>query len=86
MAFRVAQSGFIWAGMACYGVSVLVWLVVLSRVEVSFAYPMVSVGYIFALVFGWWLFDENITPLRLLGVAVIIMGVYLVSRTGGDAA
>ncbi len=83
---KVLTAPYIWAGMTCYSVSVLVWLVVLSRVEVGFAYPMVSLGYILTLIFGWWLLNENVTPLRLVGVALIILGVYLISRTGQQAA
>ncbi len=83
---KLALAPFIWGGLACYAVSVVLWCVVLSRVEVSFAYPMVSVGYIVALAFGWWLLGENVTPIRVAGVAVIILGVVLVSRTGGQTA
>jgi drug/metabolite transporter (DMT)-like permease len=83
---KLALAPYIWAGLACYAVSVVVWCVALSRVEVSFAYPMLSVGYIVALIFGWWLLDENVTPVRIAGVVVIILGVVLISRTGGHAA
>jgi multidrug transporter EmrE-like cation transporter len=85
---KLALAPYIWGGLACYAVSVVVWCVVLSRVEMSFAYPMVSVGYIVALIFGWWLpqLHENVTPVRILGVVVIIVGVVLVSRTEGAAA
>jgi drug/metabolite transporter (DMT)-like permease len=83
---KLALAPHIWAGMACYAVSIVVWCVALSRVEVSFAYPMLSVGYIVALFFGWWLLGENVTPVRIVGVLVIILGVVLISRTGGQSA
>lgn len=78
---RVLSNPFIWAGLLSYVVSVVVWLLVLSRVEVSYAYPMVSLGYVFALVIGGAVFHENVSAARILGVLVIGLGVILISRT-----
>jgi drug/metabolite transporter (DMT)-like permease len=78
---KIVANPFVWAGMASYAVSVAVWLVVLSRSDVSYAYPMVSLGYVFATVFAWAVFHENVTPMRLLGLAVVCLGVYIISRT-----
>lgn len=77
---KVATSPFILGGLACYAISVVVWMVVLSRVAVNYAYPMLSVGYIITAVFGWWLFSEPLTPIRMLGIAVIIVGVILINQ------
>jgi multidrug transporter EmrE-like cation transporter len=68
-------------GLGCYVVSVLVWILALSRVEVSVAYPMLSIGYIVNAALAWWLFGEAVGPQRLLGIAVIIVGVILVARS-----
>ncbi len=78
---RVALNPFVIAGLACYVVSVVVWLMVLSRVEVSFAYPILSVGYIVTAVAGRYLFDEALTPIRWVGIIVICIGVYLITRS-----
>ena len=78
---KVVANPFIWAGMASYAVSIAVWLVVLSRADVSYAYPMVSLGYVFATFFAWAVFHESVTPMRVLGIAVVCIGVYLISRT-----
>lgn len=78
---QVATCLPILIGLGCYVLSVLIWLVVLSRVEVSLAYPMVSIGYIFAAIAGWYFFDESLTALRIGGIFVIILGVYMVSKT-----
>lgn len=67
-------------GLFCYVVSVIVWLMVLSRVEVSYAYPLLSVGYIVTAIAGYYLFGEALTLTRVLGIFVIILGVYLVMR------
>jgi drug/metabolite transporter (DMT)-like permease len=72
-------------GLACYAISVVVWIVALSRVEVSIAYPMLSVGYVVNALLATWLFGEAVGPQRWLGIAVILVGVTLVARSGGRA-
>ncbi len=81
IAFQVAGSIPILAGLACYVVSVVVWLMVLSRVEVSFAYPLLSVGYIVNAVAGYYLFQEHLSMTRITGILIICAGVYLVTRS-----
>lgn len=77
---RLATNPFILGGLACYVVSVVVWIMALSRVPVSVAYPMLSVGYIVNAVAAWLLFGESITAQKLVGIAFIIVGVFLVAR------
>ncbi|HEY9532543.1 MAG TPA: SMR family transporter [Burkholderiales bacterium] len=78
---RVALQPFIVGGLACYVVSVALWIVALSRVDVSIAYPMLSIGYVVNAFAAWYLFGEALTPLRLTGIAVIVLGVFLISRS-----
>ncbi|MBU5482805.1 EamA family transporter [Clostridium sp. MSJ-11] len=68
-------------GIISYGVSFLIWIKVLSKVELSYAYPMVSLGYVIVLFFSYFLFKENITYLRIIGILFIIVGVIFVSRS-----
>jgi multidrug transporter EmrE-like cation transporter len=68
-------------GLACYVVSVVVWILALSRVEVSIAYPMLSIGYVVNAGLAWLLFGEAVGPQRLAGIAVIIVGVIIVARS-----
>lgn len=68
-------------GLFCYVISVVVWILALSRVEVSMAYPMLSIGYVVNAGLAWFLFDEAVGPQRLLGITVIIIGVILVARS-----
>ena len=79
--FAVAANAYIWAGLCCYVVSVGIWLLVLSRVEVSYAYPFLSVGYIVTACAGWFFFQENLSITRLLGIVVICFGVWLITRS-----
>jgi len=78
---KIASSPFILSGLACYGVSVVVWILGLSRVPVSIAYPMLSVGYIVNAFAAWFLFGESVTAQKLVGIGFIVVGVYLVARS-----
>ena len=78
---RIASSPPILAGLGCYVVSVIVWILALSRVPVSVAYPMLSIGYIVNAVAAWWLFGESLTAQKLVGIGFIVAGVYLVARS-----
>lgn len=77
---KLAFEPHIAGGLACYVVSVVVWIMGLSRVEVSIAYPMLSVGYVLNAVAAWYLFGESLTAQKLLGIAFIVAGVFLVAR------
>jgi len=77
----VAASPYILAGLACYIISVAVWLLVLSRVEVSYAYPLLSIGYIVTAFAGWHFFNESISLTRWAGIIVICLGVWLITRS-----
>jgi len=69
-----------WGGMLCYAASICVWVAALSKAPVSTAYPMLSLGYVvvaFASVL--WL-GETLSPAKVLGIALICVGVVLVSR------
>ncbi len=72
---------WLWAAMLCYAASVLLWMAVLSKVEVSFAYPFLSLGYVAAAAAGFFLLGESLPPVRVAGIAIICLGVCLVSRS-----
>jgi len=78
---RIALNPPILGGLACYAVSVVVWILALSRVDVSIAYPMLSVGYVMNAIAAWLLFGEPLGSARLAGIGVIIVGVWLVARS-----
>lgn len=79
---RVGLNPYVLLGLACYAVSVVVWLIVLSRVNVSYAYPLLSVGYIVVTLAGKLFFSEEVGLSRWSGVLVICAGVYLITRSG----
>lgn len=78
---KLATEPHILGGLTCYVISVVVWIMALSRVEVSLAYPMLSIGYVVNALAAWWLFGEALTLERLVGIGVIIFGVFLLART-----
>jgi len=79
--WKVAAQPFILGGIACYAVSVVVWILALSRVEVSVAYPMLSIGYVVNALAAYLMFGEAVGAQRIVGIGVIIVGVYLVARS-----
>jgi len=81
LGLRLAIEPHILAGLACYVVSVVVWVVALSKVPVSMAYPMLSIGYVVNAVAAYYLLGETVTPMRLAGIGVIIVGVFIVARS-----
>ncbi|HEY6095229.1 MAG TPA: SMR family transporter [Gallionellaceae bacterium] len=79
--WRLATEPHIMGGLGFYVISVVVWIMALSRVEVSIAYPMLSIGYVVNALAAWWLFGEAVTMTRIVGIGIIIIGVYVVSRS-----
>jgi multidrug transporter EmrE-like cation transporter len=69
------------AGLACYAVSMVVWILALSKTPVSVAYPMTALGFALNAALAWWLLGETVTPMRMAGIGVIIVGVVLVARS-----
>jgi len=78
---KLALEPHIVGGVGCYVVSLAVWIMGLSRVEVSMAYPLLSVGYLINALAAWYLFGESLTAQKLVGIGFIIAGVFLVTRS-----
>ena len=72
---------WLWGAMLSYGISIFLWMSVLSRVEVSFAYPFLSIGYVVAAVAGYLFFQEHLSWTRITGIVVIGLGVILISKS-----
>ena len=78
---KIATQPCILGGMGCYVLSVVIWILALSRTQVSVAYPMLSIGYVVNAVAAWYLFGEAVTITRLAGIGIIMLGVFLVARS-----
>ena len=72
---------FVFFGLVCFCISAVFWLVILSRIDLSFAYPLVSVGYVVVALFSFFIFKENVSLIRWAGIITICLGVFLISRS-----
>jgi len=81
LGLALAIEPHILGGLACYVVSVVVWVIGLSKVPVSIAYPMLSIGYVVNAIAAYYLLNEAVTPLRFTGIGIIIVGVFVVARS-----
>ena len=79
-AVAVATQPWIVVGLLCYFISAGLWIVALTRVDVTVAYPMLSLGYVVAALFAWQLFGEELNATRITGIAVILVGVAILAR------
>jgi drug/metabolite transporter (DMT)-like permease len=78
---KLALQPAILSGVVCYGISLVIWIMALSRVPVSIAYPMLSLGYLINAFAAWAWFNEPLGAQKLLGIAFIILGVWLITRS-----
>ena len=79
-AFHVFTNKFEFIGVVLYASSLLIWLSVLSRVNVSVAYPLLSLGYIITALLAFAFLREELTSIRVLGVVIVIFGCFLITR------
>jgi multidrug transporter EmrE-like cation transporter len=78
---KLASQLPIIGGLTCYVVSVVVWIIGLSRVDVTIAYPLLSLGYIINAIGAWYFLGEAVSAQRVLAIAIIIVGVILLTRS-----
>jgi drug/metabolite transporter (DMT)-like permease len=78
---RAAINPNILLGLVCYGLGFMVWLIVLAKAEVSYAYPLISLGYVFTAILARVLFGEAVSFTRMAGILVTCLGVFLIARS-----
>lgn len=81
MVARVGTSPFVVGGLGLYAIGAIAWMTVLSRVPLSLAYPLLALSYAFTPALAWIFLGESISPLRWAGIAIIGLGVFVVSRS-----
>ena len=77
----IVETPAVWGGLVLFGISALIWLAVLSRASLSFAYPFVSLTYVLILLFDRFVLHQQVGLLRWAGVAFIVTGIVLVAQT-----
>jgi len=78
---KAASNPFVWLGFFSYAISFFIWLGILSRIELSYARPIVASGYVLVAIFSWIFWQENLSWQRWIGIAFITVGVILVSKS-----
>lgn len=78
---KLAFEPHILGGMMCYAISLVVWIMALSRAPVSIAYPMLSIGYVINAFVAYFWFGEALASQKLLGIGFIVLGVWLVAKS-----
>jgi drug/metabolite transporter (DMT)-like permease len=78
---KAATSLHVLFGLLCYGMGFMVWLIVLAKAEVSYAYPLISLGYVFTAILAKMLFGEALSATRVIGILFTCLGVFLVARS-----
>jgi drug/metabolite transporter (DMT)-like permease len=76
----VIKSPLVVTGLFCYVISAAIWLVVLSAVDLSFAYPFIGLTYVLILIVSKFVLKEDVNPIRWAGAAIITIGVVVISR------
>ena len=84
--FQIIFNPWVFAGLTVFVISMASHLYVLSKVDLSFAYPFLSLAYVAVAVFAWLLFKEDLGPLKLAGIAFICVGTVLIAQSGHSAA
>lgn len=82
---RAVKEPLLWSGLVLFGVSALFWLIVLSRVDLSLAYPFVGISYVVIVALARFIFHEQVPTLRWIGVSVIAVGIALIGFSSKTA-
>jgi multidrug transporter EmrE-like cation transporter len=80
-AFAILTNSWFILGMTCYAVSISAWLIVLSKTEVSAAYPLLSIGYVITAIVGALFLGEHVTLARIAGIGLICGGLTLIAQS-----
>ncbi len=79
---RLLETPWVIVGFGLYGISAVIWLDVLSKLDFSLAFPMVGLTYVFTLLIGRYLFGETVGWERIVGVGFILCGIFFLARSG----
>ena len=76
----IIKSPMVITGLFLYFISAAIWLVILSTVDLSFAYPFIGFTYVMVLVLSKFILKEEVNPIRWIGAFIITVGVVVISR------
>lgn len=80
--FQIVFNPWVFAGLVTFVISMASHLYVLSKVDLSFAYPFLSLAYVMVALLAWWLFNEDLGTLKIAGIIFICIGTILIAQSG----
>ncbi|MCK4859576.1 MAG: EamA family transporter [Candidatus Omnitrophica bacterium] len=78
--WKIFSHSSVFLGLLFFGASVFLWLVALSKIKLSVAYPMVAITYVVIPILSYFLFKESLNPVKVIALSIIIFGVILLSK------
>jgi drug/metabolite transporter (DMT)-like permease len=84
--FQIIFNPWVFFGLATFVISMASHLFVLSKVDLSFAYPFLSLAYVVVAVIAWLVFKEELGIYKIAGIALICAGTILIAQSGGHSA
>lgn len=78
--FSIFKNFYIWIGLTLFGLSFLLWVMILTKNDLSYVYPMVSISYIVIILASKFLFNEPFTLNKIIGIIAIISGVFIINK------
>lgn len=79
--FRIVFNPFVFAGLCTFVISMASHLVVLSKVQISYAYPFLSLAYVVVAAYAYFVFNEDLSPSRIAGIALIVVGTVFIAQS-----
>lgn len=79
--FTAFSNKFVILGLGLYGFGAVLWLLVLAKLDVTYAYPFVGIGFILTMLLGYFFLGESLTLTRIMGTLLVVSGVMLISRS-----
>lgn len=71
----------VWLGLVLFATSVIIWMRVLATAQLSWGYPLLGLSYVFVALLGWLVLQEQLGAVRVLGIALVILGAILIARS-----
>lgn len=78
----IGTNAWVLGGMFLHISALVVWLWALSKVDISFAYPFLALGYVLVSIMAWFWLGEELSPMRSLGMGIIIIGIFVLAKAG----
>lgn len=82
----LVSNVYIFVGVSLQVFALLIWIYVLKKVDVSYAYPFIALGFVFVFTIGVWFFNEKYSLLKLIGILTIVLGVVILGLSGSEDA